>query len=289
MDVGKVYQRPLATKDYNRRIREYEEGNLHRGLHRGISSHLREGWEERFSVLQHPWSKRIGKAGEVQREGQTHLSNRRVAVYNPRLAQPLPTLARLRLLAAQSQGAIAAFPRVESKAWILPNGSIQPLGATWHAVWILKNQALVNKQFSVDLGGLKHPEDEQTIRLRALRRGFVRLRYDLRANGTLTVEMNVRFFRGLVIDAIIMFVAGNAAAIDNIVVRLLSSTGQVVRQGHAKLFTLDTRNKLRHLPLVSRHRRGQIVLRLLAIRMPELTAAVAVNNQRVEATSSVPP
>jgi hypothetical protein len=109
----------------------------------------------------------------------------------------------------------------------------------------------VTKRFKVDMAGMTDPDDhDQEIRLRALRRGFVRLNY-IPNNGLLVVEGNVRFWNVKVKDAVWSFVAENAGQIDNITVHVLDDDGHVSRQGSAQLFRYDDKEKLEHLPLIS--------------------------------------
>jgi hypothetical protein len=81
--------------------------------------------------------------------------------------------------------------------WILPNGRVAP-SSVWHYQWLLSNRALA-KRLGVPLDQL--PEEEDPIRLAALRVGFVRLNYEHKT-GTLTIEANRLRFDGRVRNAI---------------------------------------------------------------------------------------
>ncbi len=72
-----------------------------------------------------------------------------------------------------------------SKMWILPDGRVAA-SSVWHYHWLLSNRA-VAKEFGMPIDGL--PEEEEPIRLAALRAGFVRLNY-VHRSGTLTIEAN---------------------------------------------------------------------------------------------------
>ena len=70
------------------------------------------------------------------------------------------------------------WPVRENKNWILPDGKVVNAGPL-HSRWLVSNPK-VAKRFGVDLAGLTPENDDQEIRLLALKAGFARLNYVVR-------------------------------------------------------------------------------------------------------------
>lgn len=79
-----------------------------------------------------------------------------------------------------------------SKAWILPNGTVEQLGGQWHHDWLDQNKEIQKKY------GLKIPPfeggDTEGVREQALQKGFSRVNL---TNGSLTVEARQRDWRNI--------------------------------------------------------------------------------------------
>ena len=133
------------------------------------------------------------------------------------------------------------------KFWILPTGRVQRLDS-WHADWIIQNPGIV-KRYGVKVDGLHPRDDEQEVRLRAIRGGFVRMRYTPN-HGVLVAEAHVKRFTMEIRTAIRRFVKANAAYIDNFDIRLLDDKGMPIHHGRALLLRYDERDRANHLPLV---------------------------------------
>lgn len=72
------------------------------------------------------------------------------------------------------------------KMWLFPDGqTVKAPGG--HSAWLLKNRDKA-KALTIDLAGLTVADDDQEIRLRALRVGMARVNY-VKNGGVLTVEV----------------------------------------------------------------------------------------------------
>ena len=113
--------------------------------------------------------------------------------------------------------------RLTSKMWILPDGVPVSLDQ-WHYRWILANKTRVAK-FGLDTTEL--PDDEQTVRIAALKKGFFRVNYEIN-NGALTVEGIDTKYNKKIKDALFMIVMNNLNRIDRINLILVNDTVEAV-------------------------------------------------------------
>lgn len=102
---------------------------------------------------------------------------------NASLAARYEALRRLPRFAALRRPGTYRSDHLTSKMWILPDGGIVSIDC-WHFRWILSNAAVVGR-FGLDVASL--PDEEDPVRIAAVRAGFFRVNYDLRY-GRLTVE-----------------------------------------------------------------------------------------------------
>lgn len=149
-----------------------------------------------------------------------------------------------------------------SKMWLLPDGTVQPLDGELHDQW-LQNHHLVAQKFGIsdeDLFG--DTADHQTVRIAALKRGFVRIVYE-RGTGALTVEALHKYYNSQARSAIFMLVADNAEMIDRMTVNLLDDTATKLMSTRSEnLFNYDDKEKLNHLPESSESMRFRYVVYL---------------------------
>ena len=125
--------------------------------------------------------------------------------------------------------------RLTSKMWILPDGVPVSLDQ-WHYRWILANKSRVAK-YGLDTTDL--PDDEQTVRIAALKKGFFRVNYEIN-NGALTVEGLSDRYSKKVKDALFMIVMNNLGRIDRINLVLVNDTvTSVTRKRSVELFMMQ--------------------------------------------------
>lgn len=150
----------------------------------------------------------------------------------------------------------AGFERAkEAKAWILPNGRLMPTGGPDHAAWLKRNPK-VTARYGIDLTGLDSKGHHQECRLRALRAGLVRVRYDING-GRLVIELHRQHFdpkrrqiKEPIRRAIIRLVKAVASKVDNFRIHVLDDDAIAIAAEQQPLFRLEDRDKLKHLPLV---------------------------------------
>lgn len=137
----------------------------------------------------------------------------------------------------------------DSKAWILPSGKVEQLGAQWHHHW-LDEHPEVQKKY-----GLKVPSFEGTdtegVREAALKKGFGRVNFDT-SRGHMTVEVRLKDWRklkGKVQD----LASRNIDGLDKMTVHLLNDTAtKAVDSYTSNLFEYETgREKEQHLPFIT--------------------------------------
>jgi len=131
-----------------------------------------------------------------------------------------------------------------SKMWITPDHKVVPL-SSWHYRYILDNPKIQQKW---GLKGL--PEDEQKVRLAALRVGFTRVNYEQR-QGILTIEACSKFWTGKLKDTIFMLIADNLDSLYKIQINLLNDRGVAIKSGYSELFRYNDAEKLEHIPMIS--------------------------------------
>ncbi len=133
-----------------------------------------------------------------------------------------------------------------SKMWILPDGDIVSLDS-WHYRWILANPKRVAK-FGLDTTTL--PDDEQSVRIAAIKRGFFRVNYEHRA-GQLVIEgCRSRYGRDvknavfkIFIDNLKMIDRAKITLVDDAVKKVLSNKEVVLfnlRSDEDKMDQIDT-------------------------------------------------
>jgi len=124
-----------------------------------------------------------------------------------------------------------------SKAWILPDGTVEQLGAEWHHQWLDRNKEIQTKY------GLKIPPFEATdatgVRESALKKGFARANL----SDGLIIEMREKDwhkYRPLVEDLI----ERNLDAIDKLRIYLFDESIKEIQKSYAAmLFDLDTKKQ----------------------------------------------
>ena len=141
--------------------------------------------------------------------------------------------------------------KLTAKMWIFPDGKVQSLNL-WHYRWLQANPKVAAKY---GLNVAKLPDEEQPVRLAALKVGFVRVNYELR-DGTITIESNVRHWTSKIKDSVFMLVADNVESIYNIRISLLDDKGNVKKQAYAQLFQYDDKEKLDHIPFITESIKG---------------------------------
>jgi len=122
-----------------------------------------------------------------------------------------------------------------SKAWILPNGKVEQLGAEWHHQWLDEHPEIQAKY------GLKVPAFEGTdtegVREAALKKGFSRVNLE---NGNLIVEAREKDWRS-VRPIVEDMIERNLDDIDKFRVHLLNdAVDKVTKSLSEKLFDADT-------------------------------------------------
>lgn len=125
-----------------------------------------------------------------------------------------------------------------SKAWIMPDGTVQQLGAQWHHHWLDDSKEVQAKY------GLQIPPfeggDATRVRESALKKGFARVNL---SDAALVVEMREkdwRKYRSLVEDLI----DRNMGAIDRFRVYLLDEKIKEIQKSYAGMFfDLDTKKQ----------------------------------------------
>ena len=136
-----------------------------------------------------------------------------------------------------------------SKAWILPNGQLEPLGAQWHHDWLNQNKAELESRWKIDPASLKDP-DQVPMRIAALKAGFARV--NLEASGQLGIELRKSDLRKQK-KAIYDLVEANAGKIDSIAVSLFNDgITKVVDSDTARVFQLSDVEKADNIPFVSK-------------------------------------
>jgi len=146
------------------------------------------------------------------------------------------------------------------KMWRLPDGTIQPLGGNLHDEW-LKANPQVAARFGLtakDLAG-----DHQGVRIAALKKGFIRIAYELRT-GHLVVESLYKFYTGQARTDVFMLVADNVEKIDRITISLLDdSATKLLTSRSENLFNFDDKEKLNHIPECSETMRFRYTVHLM--------------------------
>ncbi len=122
-----------------------------------------------------------------------------------------------------------------SKAWILPSGKVEQLGAQWHHDWLDQNPEVQKKY------GLKVPPfeggDTEGVREAAIKKGFSRVNL---ANGSLTVELREKDWKNIrpIVEDL---VERNLDDVDKIRVQLLDdSATKLNRTLSGNIFDADT-------------------------------------------------
>lgn len=134
-----------------------------------------------------------------------------------------------------------------SKAWILPSGKIEQLGAMGHHQWLEENQAR--------FPGLKIPPfeggDTEGVREQAIRKGFVRVNLEPNT-GQLTIEGRAKDWRYQQVP-VERLIEKNLNNIDKVTVHLLNDIAtKAVDSMTSPLFNYDTKGeKMQHLPFIT--------------------------------------
>jgi len=144
-----------------------------------------------------------------------------------------------------------------AKMWIDPSGKVVPL-LTYHYEYFRDYPGEAEK-YGVSFA------DENSTRLEALRKGFIRVNYE-RKTGKLTIEAGAKGWTQPAIEVIFMLIAVNREAIDCLSLAVLSETGAVIQSGQALIFRYSEREKIRHIPLISETTQGQKLVEWLAKR-----------------------
>ena len=135
---------------------------------------------------------------------------------------------------------------VEFKAWLLPDGIVQPTNG-FHFRWLQQNPSVAMRfgLTSSELAG----DDEQPVRLAAVRKGFVRLHY-ARGSGLMTVEAveaHWSLFRQFIVG---LWIAKNLDSVDTVHVHLMASSGLLLHKKIAELFRAEQKSdRIELLPI----------------------------------------
>ncbi len=138
--------------------------------------------------------------------------------------QFLPTMAELeaKWAKADAQKKEKPTPAVSGTAWILPNGKLKALTASFHEQDLASNAAKYNKEFGTKLSD----KADVSERLKALNAGFVRMRYEPNG-GTMNVETGAGSWakqKPKVLDALL----GQSDKIDKLRMNLADKAGNLV-------------------------------------------------------------
>lgn len=125
-----------------------------------------------------------------------------------KILQRYNSLKNLDLFEGMKQLSSYKSDKLTSKMWILPNGSVKSIGG-WHYQWIMDHAEEYSKKYGLDVEGVSAaPDNEQIIRIAAIKAGFFRVNYEIR-NGSLTIEGCANKFNKQIKDAIFMLVMDN--------------------------------------------------------------------------------
>jgi len=122
-----------------------------------------------------------------------------------------------------------------SKMWILPDGKPVSLDQ-WHYRWLQNNPKIALKH-KLDVKTL--PDEEQPVRVAALKKGFFRVNYE-RNSGTITIEGIAAKMHKKIKDAIFVIVIDNLKSIDRLRINLMDVKEEeliLIRSDEVTLFT----------------------------------------------------
>lgn len=120
-----------------------------------------------------------------------------------------------------------------SKMWILPDGKPVSLDQ-WHYRWLQNNPKIALK-YGLDVKTL--PDEEQPVRVAALKKGFFRVNYEYNS-GTITIEGLSSKYHKKIKDAIFVIAIDNIRSIDRMKLTLMNETlTKITREEEATLFT----------------------------------------------------
>ncbi len=132
------------------------------------------------------------------------------------------------------------------KAWLLPDGTVQPTNG-YHFRWLQQHPsvAIGYGMTNDELAG----EDEQPVRLAAVRKGFIRLHYALKSS-LLTVEAVEEYWTPLRQFMVALWITKNFNSVDKVCLHLMSPSGKLLHKKVANLFRADSRSgKVELLPV----------------------------------------
>jgi hypothetical protein len=145
-----------------------------------------------------------------------------------------------------------------AKAWILPSGKTVAVPQQ-HYIWLKNNVERSKKEFGLDVPAIGGMKDDQMSRLWALNNGFTRVNYKP-STGNLTVELNERYWKPKVIDAVVALVKTNAAAIDFVAINVLDDNGKMTGLSDSKnLSMMDDEDKPAQIPVAAKTQRGMLI------------------------------
>ena len=128
-----------------------------------------------------------------------------------------------------------------TKFWIYPDGKIVNLGALWHFQHILANLPKLKKYGII---ASEIPEQrEQAVRLYALSKGFTRANYSVNGGRLIIEAPKVNWGRTMK-GAIYDFVLDNIQRVDYLIVRVLDSNGNPVKNGEFNWINSSTDQKM---------------------------------------------
>lgn len=120
-----------------------------------------------------------------------------------------------------------------SKMWILPDGKPVSL-KEWHYRWLQSNPKIALK-YGLDMKKL--PDEEQPVRVAALKHGFFRVNYE-HNTGTITIEGIAAKMHKKIKDAIFVIAIDNLESIDRLRINLMDATvTKLIRSDEVTLFT----------------------------------------------------
>lgn len=134
--------------------------------------------------------------------------------------------------------------KLTAKMWILPDGSVKSISG-WHYQWIINNKDNLTKKYGLNLDIPESEyENEQVVRISAIKSGFFRVNYEVR-NGSLTIEGLGDKFGKRIKDAIFMLVMENMEQIGYFNINLFNSkVDSLVFSKSIPLFRYNDQDKL---------------------------------------------
>lgn len=133
--------------------------------------------------------------------------------------------------------------KLTAKMWIFPDGKVKSISG-WHYQFIMNNSEKFAVKYGINVAHIPAtPENEQPIRIAAIKAGFFRVNYEIRS-GALTIEGLGSKFHKKIKDAIFMLVMDNMEQIGYFNINLFNDkVDGFVLQKSIPLFKYNTEEK----------------------------------------------